>query len=82
MKGNWFEFENRKIYLEEQEMYQVHEHYVVQRNVDYLRDNYPYLTEDKAMEIAWDWRETELKDGYSNEDALEEMIEKYELEDK
>ena len=33
------------------------------------------------MEIAWDWRETELKDGYSNEDALEEIIEKYELKE-
>jgi hypothetical protein len=81
MKGHWFEFENRKIYLEEQEMYQVHEYYVVHRNANYLRDNYPHLTEDKIMEIAWDWRETELKDGYSNEDALEEMIEKYELEE-
>ena len=82
MEGHWFKFKNREIYLEEDEIFQVHEYYVVQRNADYLRDNYPHLTEDKIMEIAWDWRETELKDGYSNEDALEEMKEKYELHPK
>ena len=79
MKGNWFEFENRKIYLEEQEMYQVHEHYVVQRNVDYLTENYPGLTEDEIMEMAWAWRDKELQEGYSNEDALAEVVSEYGL---
>ena len=81
MKGKWFEFENRKIYLEEQEMFKVHEHYVVQQNADYFRDNYPHLTEDKVMEMAWAWRDKELKEGYSNEDALTEVLEEYGLED-
>lgn len=81
MKGHWFKFENRQIYLDENEMFQVHEHYMVQRNADYLRENYPRLTEDEILTISWEWRDTELKEGYSNEDALEEMIEKYELEE-
>lgn len=79
MEGNWFDFKNRRLYLEEDEIFQVHEHYVVYRNADYLRENYPHLTENEIMVIAWDWRDTELKEGYSNEDALEVMIERYEL---
>ena len=80
MNGHWFKFKNKEIYLEEMEMHKVHEYYVVHRNADYLRENYPHLAEDKVMEIATDWKETELKEGYSNEDALKEMIERYGLE--
>lgn len=82
MKGHWFEFENREIYLEEQDMYKVHEHYVVQRNADYLRENYPHLAEYTVMEMAWEWRDKELKDGYSNEDALAELLEEYEMNEE
>lgn len=77
MKGHWFKFENRQIYLEEDEMFQVHEYYVVQQNVDYLQENYPHLTEDEITEMAWAWRDKELKEGYSNEDALAEVIDEY-----
>lgn len=77
MKGHWFKFENRQIYLEEDEMFQVHEYYVVQRNVDYLQENYPHLTEDEITEMAWAWRDKELQEGYSNEDALAEVIDEY-----
>lgn len=79
MKGNWFDFKNRRLYLEEDEIFQVHEYYVVHRNAICLKENYPNLTEDEVMEIAWDWRDTELQEGYSNEDALEVMIERYGL---
>ena len=79
MNGDWFKFKNRDIYLTEDEIFQVHEYYVVHRNADYLRENYPHLTEDKVMEIACSWRDKELQEGYSNEDALAEMIEEYGL---
>ena len=71
MKGHWFKFKNREIYLEEDEIFQVHEYYVVQRNANYLKENYPKLTEDEVMEIAWDWRDTELQEGYSNEEIAD-----------
>ena len=79
MKAHCFKFENKKICLTEMEMYKVHEHYVVQRNADYLRENYPHLTEEEIMEMAWEWRDLEMKDGYSNEDALAEVLEEYGL---
>jgi hypothetical protein len=82
MKGHWFEFENRKIYLEEQEMFKVHEYYVIQQNADYFRENYPFLPEDKIMEIAYAWRDKEMQDGYSNEEALSEVLEEYDLLDE
>lgn len=82
MQGHWFEFENRQIYLDENEMFQVHEYYVVQRNADYFRDNFPHLAEeDKIMEMAWEWRDKELQEGYSNEDALSEVLEEFGLLD-
>lgn len=82
MEGNWFNFKNRHVYLEADEIFQVHEYYVVQRNANYLRDNYPQLTEEKIMEMAWDWRYKELQDGYSNEDALKELLEENRLNEE
>ena len=82
MVGHWFKFRNRQVYLESDEIFQVHEYYVVERNANYLRENYPQLTEDKVMEMAWVWRDKELKDGYSNEDALEELLEEYGLNEE
>lgn len=79
MKGHWFEFKNRKVYLEEDEIFEVHLYYVIQQYVDYLQEHYPHLTEDKIMEMAWVWREKEMQEGYSNEDALAELLEEYGL---
>ena len=79
MKAHCFKFEDKEFCLTEVEMYKVHEHYVVQRNADYLRENYPHLAEEEVMEMAWEWRDLELKDGYSNEDALAEVLEEYGL---
>lgn len=84
MQGHLFKFKNKEIYLEEMEMYKIHEHYVVQQNADYFRDNYSHLTEDKIMEIAWAWRDKELQEGYSVDDALSEVLKEYyeELEEE
>ena len=81
MKGQWFKFENKEVYLEPDEMYKVHEHYVVHQNADYLQENYPHLVANQIMEMAWSWRDKELQEGYSNEDALAEVLEEYGLED-
>ena len=75
-----FNFENQVVILTDDEIFEVHEYYVVQRNARYLRENYPHLTEDKILELAWEWREKELQDGYSNEDALAELLEENGLE--
>ena len=79
MEGHWFKLENRQIYLTEEEMYKIHEYYVVQRNAYYLKEKYPNLPEEIIMEMAWEWRDKEMKEGYSNEDALAELLEECEL---
>ena len=77
MKGHWFEFENRKVYLDEDEMHKVHQHYIVQCTADYLRENNPNWTEDKVQAIAIETRRQMLKYDYTEDEAIEIAIGDY-----
>ena len=79
MEGHWFKFKDREVYLTGDEIFMVHEYYVLKRNEDYLKENYPELPDEMIKSMASDWRDTELQEGYSNEEALEEVLKEYGL---
>ena len=74
MKEHWFNFPNRKICLDEDEMHMVHQYYIVQSTADYIRENNPDWSEEKVQEVAVEARRQMDKYGFEEETAIEEAV--------
>ena len=68
----------QKVELDEADMYRVHQHYIEQMTANYLRENHPAWTEEKVQTIAVEVRRQMLKNDFSEEEAIEEVLSEFE----
>lgn len=63
--------------LSENDMYEIHKHYIEQSTADYLRDNYTDWTEEKVQAIAIEARRQMYKYDLKEEEAITEALEAF-----
>lgn len=63
--------------LSENDMYEIHKHYIEQSTADYLRDNHADWTEEKVQAIAIEARRQMYKYDFTEEDAITEALEEF-----